>query len=392
MLKYLALFALLFAAPAAAQDHSFPTPGNAVVPGYVTMCINGSNQAIPCAAGGGLAAGAAVTGCPAGANLFVTSGLLLGCSANLTEGDTGTPLTSAGVISLPATGSASATNLNFGTAGTGIFGTSTTISFGIATANQAFLASTGFTLNAGNLSLPAASNIGWGGAAFLYGPAAATFRFGGNAAAAPIAQTLGMQNVSAGTSNTGGVNFTLNGSQSTGTGVGGKIILQTSLTGLTGTTVNSNFPMFTINPGAATTATVQFGDGTNFTTYDSCTALTTSATGVVACTASAIRFKDMFPAQALNLIGLDALRADIPWKYKDDVGHGLDPTRLHVGLFADDVEKLDPRCVVYRDGAVSDYEDRCMIAYLVADRKRAKEENDDLRRKVDALIARIDAR
>ena len=383
MLRYLK-YALLFTAitPAAAQDHNFPTPGNAIVPGYVTMCLNGSNQAIPCAAGGGLASGAAITGCPAQASLFVTSTLTLGCVAAFSESDTGAQVTSTGAISLPATGSASATNLNFGTPGTGIFGTSTTISFGIATTNQAFLASTGFTLNGGNYNLTAAGNIGWGGATFLYGPAAATFRFGGNAAAAPVAQTLGVQNVSAGTSNTAGVDFILNGSQSTGTGVGGKIKLQTSLTGTTGTTVNSNFPMITINPGTATTATVQFGDGTNFTTYDSCTGFTSSATGVIACTASATHFKNLLAAQALNLSGLDNLRTNVPWKYRDDAGGGLDPSRVHVSLFADDVEKLDPRCVVYRDGQLGDYEDRCIIAYLVADRQKMKAEIEDLKRMV----------
>ena len=71
MLRYLALFALLLLTPATAQDHEFPTPGNATVPGYVTMCIV-ANQAVPCAAGAPgtiySAAGTAVPACAAGTN------------------------------------------------------------------------------------------------------------------------------------------------------------------------------------------------------------------------------------------------------------------------------------------------------------------------------------
>lgn len=381
MLRYLAFLSLLAVTPAAAQDSNFPTPGNARVPGYVTMCLNGSNQAIPCAAGGGLAAGAAVTGCPAGANLFVTAGLLLGCTAVVTEADTGDPLTLTGQLVVKA-GAVTTPSINWGT-NTGFFGVGgSNIQVAINGSNFGNFSAGGFAQNLGNFSLPAAGNLNWANVAFFYGPSTATFRFGGNDAAAPVAQTLGVQNVVTGTSNTGGANFTFNASKSTGTGVGGKVILQTTVTGLTGTTVNSNFPMLSLNPGSATTSTLQLGDGTNITTYDSCTGFTSSATGVIACTTSAMRFKDMFPAQALNLVGLDALRTDVPWKYKDDAGYGLDTKRVHVGLFADDVEKLDSRCVTYDGGVVKDYEDRCMIAYLVADRQKMKAEIEDLKRMV----------
>lgn len=114
MLRYLALLALLLVTPAAAQDHNFPTPGNAIVPGFVTMCINGSNQAVPCAAGGGLAAGAAVTGCTAQANLFVTSTLTLGCVAPVSENDTGLTFTLGGILQMPDTTSATVGVIQFG--------------------------------------------------------------------------------------------------------------------------------------------------------------------------------------------------------------------------------------------------------------------------------------
>lgn len=49
-LRSLAVFAgFAFACPALAQDHSFPTPGNASVGAAVNMCWDGS-AAIPCVA------------------------------------------------------------------------------------------------------------------------------------------------------------------------------------------------------------------------------------------------------------------------------------------------------------------------------------------------------
>lgn len=211
---------------------------------------------------------------------------------------------------------------------------------------------------------------------FLTTVATATLQHGQNDAAAPVAQTIKFQSVVAGTNNTVGVNTTIIGSLGTGTGGSGKIIMQVGLLGTTGTVQNSPFPLLSLNPGSATTATVQFGDGTNFTTYDSCTALTTGATGIVACTASAIRFKELYKAVPLNIAGLADLRTDVPWRYREDAGHGLDPSRIHIGLLADDVEKLDARCAVYRkdDPRPSDYEDRCVIAYLVAARKSDHDE------------------
>jgi hypothetical protein len=69
-------------------------------------------------------------------------------------------------------------------------------------------------------------------------------------AAAPVAQTLGVQNVVAGTANTAGANFTIDGSQGTGTGAGGQIIMQTALaSGSSGTTQNALEPTLTLGAG-----------------------------------------------------------------------------------------------------------------------------------------------
>lgn len=77
--------------------------------------------------------------------------------------------------------------------------------------------------------------------------AAASLRLGAADAAAPVAQTLGVQSVVAGTTNTAGVNFTIKGSAGTGTGAGGSIIFQTAAAGGSGTAQNAFATALTID-------------------------------------------------------------------------------------------------------------------------------------------------
>lgn len=74
---------------------------------------------------------------------------------------------------------------------------------------------------------------------FLTRRAAANLRLGAADAAAPVAQTLSVQSVVAGTADTAGANLTITGSQGTGTGAGGSIVFQTAPAGLTGTAQNA---------------------------------------------------------------------------------------------------------------------------------------------------------
>jgi hypothetical protein len=67
----------------------------------------------------------------------------------------------------------------------------------------------------------------------------ANLRFGAADAAAPVAQTLSVQSVVAGTSNTAGANLTITGSQGTGTGAGGSIVFQVAPAGSSGTAQNA---------------------------------------------------------------------------------------------------------------------------------------------------------
>jgi hypothetical protein len=74
----------------------------------------------------------------------------------------------------------------------------------------------------------------------------ANIHLGNGDSASPVAQTLGVSNVVAGTSNTLGQNFTITGSQGTGTGAGGSILFQTAPGGLTGTSQNALATAMTI--------------------------------------------------------------------------------------------------------------------------------------------------
>ena len=76
--------------------------------------------------------------------------------------------------------------------------------------------------------------------------AAANWQLGAADAAAPVAQTLGVQSVVAGTSNTAGVNWALNGSVSTGSGTSGDIVLKTGGTGAGAAVQNAEVTALTI--------------------------------------------------------------------------------------------------------------------------------------------------
>lgn len=86
--------------------------------------------------------------------------------------------------------------------------------------------------------------------ATISSPGAAIFHLGLADAASPTAQTLGIQGVLTGTSNTAGVNLTIAGSQGTGTGAGGAILLQTAPAGSTGSTQNALVTALEATPAA----------------------------------------------------------------------------------------------------------------------------------------------
>ena len=94
---------------------------------------------------------------------------------------------------------------------------------------------------------------------FIGRKAAANFALGGGDAASLIAQTLSVGNIVAGTSNTAGANFTIAGSQGTGTGAGGSILFQTAPAGSAGTAQNALVTQVTVAGSGGTTLTEVVG-------------------------------------------------------------------------------------------------------------------------------------
>ena len=91
--------------------------------------------------------------------------------------------------------------------------------------------------------------------------AAANLRLGAADAAAPVAQTLSVQSVVAGTaSGTAGVDFTIDGSQGTGTGSGGSIIFRVAPPGGVSTAQNPLTEAIRITPSGALSF---YGTGAN---------------------------------------------------------------------------------------------------------------------------------
>ena len=84
---------------------------------------------------------------------------------------------------------------------------------------------------------------------FIERVSAAKLRFGAPDAAAPVVQTISVQNTVAGTSNTAGANTFIQGSQGTGNAGGGTIQFQVAPAGSSGTAQNPLVAAFSINSG-----------------------------------------------------------------------------------------------------------------------------------------------
>jgi hypothetical protein len=114
------------------------------------------------------------------------------------------------------------------------FSGSTTCNFAISGAVKIALTTTQF-------DLLSSVRLSWnsGDTILIRGGAAATLQQGAADAAAPVAQTLQVQSVSAGTSNTAGAGWTFAGSKGTGAAIGGDIVFATAPAGTAGTSQNA---------------------------------------------------------------------------------------------------------------------------------------------------------
>jgi hypothetical protein len=116
-------------------------------------------------------------------------------------------------------------------------------------ATASISAGNGFiTIEAQTYRSASSGRIRAGGSGFLgFQSPNATYIFGNDDAAAPVAQTLSVQNVVAGTSNTAGTNWTFAASRGTGTGSGGSFIWQVAAAGTSGTSQNALAQAMSLN-------------------------------------------------------------------------------------------------------------------------------------------------
>jgi len=129
-------------------------------------------------------------------------------------------------------------------------------------------ATTSVWINANDVRLTSGLTIGWSSDAtnsfngtkdtFLGRQAAANLRQGAADAAAPVAQTFSVQNVSTGTSNTAGADRYYDASQGTGTGAGGSHIFRTAPAGGAGSSQNALAAALTISSVGNITASGSF--------------------------------------------------------------------------------------------------------------------------------------
>jgi hypothetical protein len=136
--------------------------------------------------------------------------------------------------------------------------------------------------------------------------------------------------------------------------------------------------MFAVTAGGAVMMpSIANANGTNPVCFNSTGGAISYAT--TACVASAERFKTLLEPATLNLDGMAFLRIDRPWLYRQDSGF-YDGGKLHVGLIADDVERMDPRCVSYdKENKLDNYSRDCVLLYLVAARKADRTDFDSYR-------------
>lgn len=182
----------------------------------------------------------ALGGATIGSNALAVTG------TNLFNGATSIPVGAVGTPSIFFAGSST----------TGFYKTTGNDSVSITSAGAAKIA-----LGTSNANVPAVmlsndTGIGWSVNSsadsltpdlFIRRSAAATLQHGAADSASPVAQTIKFQDVVAGTSNTAGVNATIQASAGTGTGAGGSLIFQVAAAGSSGTAKNAQATALTID-------------------------------------------------------------------------------------------------------------------------------------------------
>ena len=220
------------------------------------------------------------------------------------------------------------------------------------------------------------------GFTFLQSPAAATMQQGNYDAATATAQTTQVQSVLAGTSNTGGANWTLIGSLSTGSGTSGDIIFKTGGMGATATSVNAAATAFTIKGATqgvimsqqATTQGATWMTGLATSSGTQVSFLCRDANNQIiadtgaTCVASSRRFKEFIEPIESALSSVIKM-IPVSFSYKKTGNDVLDNSPNHkfrqVGFIAEDAEKVDRRLVTYdAEGQVNGFRYGNYVAVL----------------------------
>lgn len=183
----------------------------------------------------------------------------------------------------------------------------------------------------------------------LTSPSPAVIQLGAADAAAPVAQTLGVQNVVAGTSNVAGANWTINASAGTGTGIGGNIIFQGAPHSTTGSTQNALTPILTLNgdtKGATFSGQLNVSAMTQTSVAQSGTACYNSGTGAVTydatlgCLASLPELKDIRGPISNTFAVLDQIKPIwFSWKHSTPEWKGGDHD-VQAGLNAREIAAI----------------------------------------------------
>jgi hypothetical protein len=110
-----------------------------------------------------------------------------------------------------------------------------------------FAGAAGLTTDGTNLTLGSTSQLLWSTDLILTRKGAANIRLGSTDAASPVSQSISLQGVAAGSTDTNGATLTFNGSQSTGAGVGGGFLFKVTPAGGSGTAQNTYANILTLS-------------------------------------------------------------------------------------------------------------------------------------------------
>jgi hypothetical protein len=207
-------------------------------------------------------------------------------------------------------------------------------------------------------------------------------------AAAPVAQTLGVQSVVAGTSNTAGANFTINGSIGTGNQAGGNIIFQVAPKGTSGSSQNTLVQILGLGSDAHQTVTaygyVALPNIYSTGSGDVSLCQQSGGGGIVTygsvCGTSLRSTKNNI---APLIHGLDYIMAMTPVTFNFKVNNEPD-----IGFIADDMAAIDPLFGAYDKGKLYNFKDRAVMTVSVKAIQELEWQVRELQHRLDVLEAK----